>query len=303
MADVGVEVEDGRVRRRAGKRDRSVSTPMPSSLRAEDVDVAEPCVGVDLERDVLGHGDDELADAEVGVDRRRARRGARRRRGRGRARRCRARSSRSSAVTVSGRSFFSPTPGRERDGRRGGDGEAASSTSPRHDEAADAALRHRADRDRGADDRDRDGEREGEVDLVDVEHRQEAEEAGGSEERADDGCEQRRPLRGAVGGGRRRSLSGPRSSGSGDRAAAAPRRPVALRHVPPDERATDEGRREPDVARPGPEVRLREREAARRRASSPTPRSSQGRSRWPGAPRPRSTPRRPRPGMTSHAAR
>ena len=65
-----------------GERDHALVRARAVVLTAEHVDTAEARMGVDHERGVIGHGDDELADPDLGVDPGRPRRRDRRRRAR-----------------------------------------------------------------------------------------------------------------------------------------------------------------------------------------------------------------------------
>ena len=159
------------------------------------------------------------------------------------------------------------------DGRDRGRGEGGQQEQAEEDEPTDAPLRERPECDRGADDHDARRERSCDVHVVDVEHGEQPEQAGGCEQRAEDGREERRLLRrpGRRAGGGAWTLV---VASSGGAASSAETGGVdgsggglngawtvgPLRHVPPDERAPDEGRREPDVAGSRPEVHLGERE-------------------------------------------
>ena len=167
----------------------------------------------------------------------------------------------SSSVASSGRATLSPIPGPEAHGQGRRGREAGEEHEPEDDEPSDTAAHRRPDRDRTADDRQGDGERHGQRDVVDVGHGEETEETRGRQERAEHRQEERRSL-----GARRRRRRARRARrpgsghgglaciGVGDdlRLAVA----LAVRDLPPDERGADEYRAQPERALVRPQIGL-----------------------------------------------
>ena len=115
------------------------------------------------------------------------------------------------------------------------------------------------------------GERDLEVDVVDVEHREQAEQAGRGEERADHGCEQRRPLRRP-----RRRRSGRRAVSSAAGGTCSGRSRLDTRH----QTSAAPARTAANQKFPLPGQKLASESAkSAPKPSRPTPRRSQGWSR------------------------